>query len=175
MYSSVPAPASPTSSVVVTPNPVGFAFMAGDVLAYYASVGYECTDASPSAHATGYMVQTCQHLDPAGRVLTIGLVTDPGGTLGNAFASVEAVEGEPFLEPVDALDPLSGFLGAMLGSDRAAGMVEWLASHAGDAYAEISEGGLRIATFTAAEDDHSTIFVELANQAYLEAPVPSDG
>jgi hypothetical protein len=77
------------------------------------------------------------------------------------------------LDPVDAMDPLSGFLGAMLGSDRGGALVEWLAGHAGDAYAETSAGGLRIATYTPSADDHSVIYVELADQGYLAAPRPS--
>jgi hypothetical protein len=166
---------SPTRSPEVTPNPIGFAFDAEALVDYYESVGYECSEGRPSTEAAGYLVRTCQRLDPAGRTLTIGLVTDATGALGNAFAGVQAVEGEPVLDPVEALDPLSGFLGAMLGSDRNAGVVEWLAGHAGDAYAETSEGGLRIATYTPAEDDHTTILVELANQAYLDAPQPSGG
>jgi hypothetical protein len=165
----------PTRSPEVTPNPIGFAFDAEAVVMYYESVGYECSEPRPSTEAVGYMLRTCQRVDPAGRTLTIGLVTDAAGALGNAFAGVQAVEGEPVLDPVDTLDPLSGFLGAMLGSDRSEGVVEWLAGHAGDAYAETSGGGLRIATYTPAEDDHTTIFVELANQAYLDAPEPSGG
>lgn len=156
----------------VTPRPVGFAFDADDVLAYYESAGYACAAPSPSTQASGYTVRTCSQVDTAGRTRTIGLVTDANGVLGNAFASVEAAEGELLVEPVDALDPLSGFLGAMLGSERAGGLVEWLAAHAGDAYAETSDGGLRIATYTPEEDDLSAIYVELADQAYLEAPPP---
>lgn len=167
--------AGPSPSPEVTPNPVGFAFVADDVLAYYASVGYACSDASPSTKAAGYTVRTCQLVDKAGRTLTVGFVTDPGGALGNAFASVQAVAGEDVLDPVDALDPLSGFLGAMLGTDRAGAQVEWLAGHAGDAYAETSDGGLRLATYTASAEDHSIIYVELANQSYLDAPRPSGG
>lgn len=170
---SSPPSSTATQSPDVTPNPIGFAFDADAVIAYYESVGYECSQPSPSTEAAGYMVRTCQRVDPAGRTLTIGLVTDAGGALGNAFVGVKAVENEPVLDPVDAIDPLSGFLGAMLGSDRSGGIVEWLAGHAGDAYAETSDGGLRIATYTPAEDDHTTVFVELANQAYLEAPTPS--
>ncbi|MCJ7712490.1 MAG: hypothetical protein MUQ32_16840 [Chloroflexi bacterium] len=74
-----------------------------------------------------------------------------------------------------ALDPLSGFLGAMLGGDRGGALLEWLAGHLGDAYAETSEGGLRIATYTASAEDHATIYVQLANQAYLDPPRPSGG
>ena len=89
-----------------------------------------------------------------------------------AFASVEPSEGEELIEPVDALGPLSGFLGAMLGSERGGALVEWLAGHVGDAYAETSDGGLRIATYTPGEADLSVIYVELADQAYLDAPRP---
>lgn len=172
------ASASPSPSVAsesppeVTPNPVGFAFAADDVLAYYAGVGYECTAPSPSTQAAGYEVRTCQRTDSAGRTLTVGLVTDPAGALGNAFASVKAVEGEAVLESVAAMDPLSGFLGAMLGSERGGDLVEWLAGHAGDAYAQTSEGGLKIATYTPSANDHTAIYVELASQAYMEAPRP---
>ena len=166
---------TPTRSPDVTPNPIGFAFDSEAVIAYYQSVGYDCSQPRPSTEAAGYMVRTCQRVDPAGRTLTIGLVTDAAGALGNAFSSVRAVEGELVLDPVDALDPLSGFLGAMLGSDRSEAVVEWLAGHAGDAYAETSDGGLRVATYTPAEDDHTSILVELADPTYLAAPTPSGG
>jgi hypothetical protein len=159
----------------VTPNPVGFAFAADDVLAYYASVGYACSNASPSTEAAGYTVRTCQLIDKTGRTLTVGFVTDPSGALGNAFASVQTVNGQAVLDPVDALDPLSGFLGATLGSDRGGAQVEWLAGHAGDTYAETADGGLRLATYTGSPEDHTIIYVELANPAYLEAPRSSGG
>ncbi|MHB8959063.1 MAG: hypothetical protein ACYDAN_05495 [Candidatus Limnocylindrales bacterium] len=167
-----PIAESPTSPEV-TPNPVGFAFAADDVLAYYAGVGYSCSGGRPSTSAAGYAVRTCQLVDKPGRTLTVGFVTSTDGALGNAFASVQAAAGVDVLEPVDALDPLSGFLGAMLGGDRGGALIEWLAGHAGDAYAETSAGGLRIATYTPSADDHSVIYVELANQAYLAAPRPS--
>ena len=170
-----PPSAAPSPPPEVTPNPIGFAFAADDVLAYYAGAGYTCSDASPSAEAAGYTVRTCELVDKAGRTLTVGLVTDPGGALGNAFASVQAADGVDVLDPVDALDPLSGFLGAMLGSDRGGALLEWLAGHLGDAYAETSDAGLGIATYTPSTEDHTTIFLELANQAYLAAPRPSGG
>jgi len=171
---TTPSPASGLASEApeVTPNPVGFAFAAEDVLAYYESAGYTCTGPSPSTEASGYTVRTCSLVDPAGRTRTVGLVTDPTGALGNAFARIEPAEGEELVEPVDALDPLSGFLGAMLGSERGGALVEWLAGHVGDAYAETADGGLRIATYTPAEDDLSAIYIELADQAYLDAPRP---
>lgn len=166
---------APSASTEVTPNPTGFAFASDAVLAYYAGVGYACSDATPSTEATGYTVRSCELIDPAGRTLTVGLVTDAGGDLGDAWASVRATADEDVLDPVDALDPLSGFLGAMLGSDRGGALVTWLAGHLGDAYAETSDGGLRIATYTPSPDDHSEIYLELANQAYLAAPRPSAG
>ncbi len=171
--STPPLSTAPSASPEVTPNPVGFAFAAEDVLAYYAGVGYACSDATPSTEAVGYTVRTCERVNLTGRTLTAGFVTDPGGALGNAFASVRAKEGENVLDPIAVLDPLSGFLGAMLGSDRGGAQVEWLAGHIGDVFAETSDGGLRIATYTASEQDHSVIYVELANQAYLAAPRPS--
>jgi hypothetical protein len=136
-------------------------------------VGYACSEPRPSTEAAGYTVRTCQGLDAARRTTTVGLVTDPDGVIGDAFASVQAVEGEAVLDPVDAMDMLSGFLGAMLGTDRGGRLVEWLAGHAGDAYAETSDGGLRIATYTPSKDDHATIYLELANQSYIKAPRPS--
>jgi hypothetical protein len=174
-FASSSPSSAPARSLEVTPNPIGFAFDAEAVVTYYESVGYTCSEPRPSTEAAGYMVRTCQRVDPAGRILTIGLVTNAAGALGNAFASVQAVKGEPILDPVEAIDPLSGFLGAMLGSDRSGRVVEWLAGRAGEAYAETSDGGLRIATYTPAEDDHTTIVVELANSEYLDAPTPSGG
>jgi hypothetical protein len=156
----------------VTPKPIGFAFSADAVLGYYESAGFTCSGPSPSTEAAGYQVQTCSLVDAAGQTVTVGIVTDSNGVLGNAFASVQAAAGEPLVEPVDALDPLSGFLGAMLGSERGGALVEWLAGHAGDTFAETSDGGLRIATYTPAEDDLSAIYLELADRAYLEAPRP---
>lgn len=100
----------------------------------------------------------------------IGLVTDQAGALANAFASVHGTDSETILAPIDALDPLSGFLGATLGEERGADLLTWLASHMGDTYAETTSEPIRVATYTESEDDHSTLYVEIANRAYLEAP-----
>jgi hypothetical protein len=77
--------------------------------------------------------------------------------------------GETVLAPIDALDPLSGFLGATLGETQGAALLTWLASHLGDAHIETTSGPITVATYTASEDDHATLYVELANQTYLEA------
>lgn len=158
-----PAPAASTD---------GFAFAADDVLAYYETQGFACAAAQPSTTAAGYQLRTCLRVDDAGRTITIGLVTDPGGAIGDAYASVQGKEGEAFMAPTDALDPLAGFLGAMLGEERGSALLEWLAGHLGDVYAEMETGPLKVATYTESETDVSKLFVELANDAYLSAPAP---
>jgi hypothetical protein len=173
------APTTPPSSATASPpgptestNPpvTGFAFAADDIVAYYQTQGYACSARQPSTKAVGFFVRTCQKIDDAGRTRVIGVVTDPSGGLANGFASVQGKDAETFLAPIDALDPLAGFLGAMLGEDQGSGLLPWLAGNLGDAYAETAVGGIRVATYTASADDHSRLYVEVANQAYLDAP-----
>jgi hypothetical protein len=174
--SASPTPTSatfePPASATPSPNTTGFAFAAEDVAAYYESSGYACDAPRPSTAAAGYTVRTCQSIDEAGRTRVIGLVMDPNGGLANGFASVKGTETETILAPIDALDPLAGFLGAMLGEQDGAALLSWLASHLGDTYAETTSGPIKVATYTESEDDHSTLYVELANQAYLDAAPP---
>ena len=146
----------------------GFAFEADDIVAYYATQGYTCAPAQSSAKAPGFTMRRCHRTDEYGRTRVIGLVMDPDGSLADAFASVGGKTGETVLAPIDALDPLSGFLGATLGETQGGGLVTWLASHLGDAHAETVSGPITIATYTASEDDHSTLYIEMANQTYLE-------
>lgn len=115
------------------------------------------------------MVRTCARTDDAGRSQTVGLVTDPDGGLANGFASVKGPETETILAPIDALDPLSGFLGATLGEEQGTALLTWLASHLGDTYAETTSGQIKVATYTESDEDHSTLYVEVANSAYLDA------
>jgi hypothetical protein len=174
------APASPTvappsgslASASPTANTTGFAFAAEDIAGYYETQGYVCSAPRPSTKAAGYTLRTCQETDAAGRTRVIGLVTDPAGGLANGFASVKGKETETILAPVDALDPLSGFLGATLGAQQGAALLTWLASHLGDAYAETTSGSVKVATYTESADDHSTLYLEVANQAYLDASPP---
>ncbi len=153
-----------------TANTNGFAFSVDGVVGYYTSQGYVCSAVQPSATAAGYSYRSCQTQDSKGRTLVVGLVTDPAGALADGFASVQGTDQEPILAPIDALDPLSGFLGAMLGADRGTALLTWLAGHLGDEYAETTSGLLRVATYTQSSTDHSKLYVELANQAYLDAP-----
>ena len=60
----------------------------------------------------------------------------------------------------------------MLGETLGTGRLPWLAVHVGDDHATEPLGELTIATYTTSPDDHSTLFLEIANQAYLDAPTP---
>jgi len=162
--SELPASATPTA------NTTGFAFAAEDIAAYYESQGYACVAPQPSTKTAGFTFRSCEKVDDASRTRVIGLVTDPGGGLANGFASVKGKDTETILAPIDALDPLSGFLGAMLGEQQGAALLTWLASHLGDTYAETTSGPITVATYTESEEDHSTLYVEVANRAYLDAP-----
>lgn len=171
---ALPSFAEPSATPSPTPETTGFAFAAEDIAAYYETQGFVCSATRPSTEAAGFTVRTCETTDDVGRGRVIGLVTDPAGGLANAFAGVKGTETETILDPTDALDPLAGFLGAALGEDRGTGLLTWLASHLGDTYAETTSGIIKVATFTESEDDHSTLYLEIANQAYLDAlPAPS--
>jgi hypothetical protein len=148
----------------------GFAFDAEAVVGFYESQGYRCSAVRPSTTAAGYAYRTCEAIDGDGRTHVVGLVTDPDGGLADAFASVEGHAEEAVLAPTDALDRLSGFLGAMLGEDRGEALLVWLAGHLGDGYAETVSGDLRVATYRESEVDYSKLYVEIANQAYIDAP-----
>jgi hypothetical protein len=168
------APTSPALTEAATPSPAatneGFPFAATAIVGYYETLGYTCGDERPSTIADGFLVRTCALLDPDGRTRTIGVVTDADGLVANGFASISGAAGEAFLDPVVALEPLSAFLGAMLGDEPGAALVPWLAGHLGDTYAQTTAGPITVATYTPGPDDHSTLTVEVANDDYLSAP-----
>ena len=164
-----PAPAAPSASPFAD---VPFAFPADSVVGFYVSEGMRCAAPVPSTKAAGWTVTTCQGADAAGRPIAVGVVTDPAGRLGNGFASVTALPEADLLEPTDALEMLSGFLGAMLGDAAATDLLPWLAGHLGDEYAATTFGGGTIATYTESADDPTRIYVEVAGPAYLAAPAP---
>jgi hypothetical protein len=139
------------------------------LVGFFQSRGYACSGAQPSTKVAGYSYRACQKVDSAGRTVVVGFVTDSGGTLADAYASVQAPSGQDFLQPVDALDSLAGFLGVTLGEDRGTGALQWLAGHLGDEYSETPIGPITLATYTGASDDHSRLFVELATPEYLQA------
>jgi hypothetical protein len=143
-----PLASPPAASASPTANTTGFAFAAEDIAAYYQTQGYACDAPQPSTKAAGFTLRSCEKVDEGGRTRVVGLVTDPAGGLANGFASVKGKAGEIILAPVDALDPLSGFLGSMLGEEHGAALLTWLASHLGDSYAETTTGPIRVATYT---------------------------
>jgi hypothetical protein len=111
-------------------------------------------------------------VDSAGRTRVVGVVTDPSDELADGYASLSGTATEAILDPSAALDPFAAFLGATLGPSRGESLLAWLAGHLGDAFAQTTIDDLRVATYLKG-DDHSTIYLEIANQAYLEAPRPS--
>lgn len=172
--SSAPVASSPPPAATASPSPAasvaGFVFAANDIVAYYQALGYKCAAEQPSATAAGFFVRTCSLLDPAGRTREIGVVTDPTGRVANGFASVTGTSSETILDPTVVLEPLSAFLGALLGEEQGAALVPWLAGHLGDAYAQTTLGPITIATYTDAPDLHAKLYLELGNQEYLTAP-----
>jgi hypothetical protein len=164
---------SPSSSDSPAPTVGGFVFAARDIVGYYQTLGYTCTDEQPSATAEGFSVRMCSLLDPAGRTRQVGVVTDPAGLVANGFASVAGTSAETVLDPTIALEPLAAFLGAMLGEEQGAALVPWLAGHLGDAYAQTTAGPITVATYTDAANVHSKLYLELANDEYLNAPAVS--
>lgn len=174
------APTPPPSAVVtaspsesVAPSPGYFAFDAESIVGYYATLGYACDPAKPSTQAAGYLFWACELVDPEGRTRVVGITTDPAGDVAEAFTSLTARANEPVLDPVDALQPFSAFLGAVLGERQGESLLDWLAGHLGDADARTTLGDLVIATYTESAQDHSRLYLEIANQAYLTSPRPS--
>lgn len=188
--SVTPSPTSPASAPLAPSAPAGsssaapsgatasattagaFPFTADAIIGYYGTQGYTCGAAAPSARAAGYAVRTCQKVDDAGRTRVIAVVTDPAGGLADGWASLRGTASEPVLAPTDAVDPLGGFLGAMLGQDAGAALLPWLAGHLGDARAGTTSGTIRVAVYTPSPTDHTTIYVEAANPAYAASPGP---
>jgi hypothetical protein len=61
----------------------------------------------------------------------------------------------------------------MLGEVRGTSLLEWLAGHLGDAYAQTTIDTLAVATYTQSATDHSRLYLELAAKDYIDAPAPS--
>jgi hypothetical protein len=140
---------------------------------YYQSIGYACTARQPSTTASGHQFQSCQLVDADGRTRSLGIVTDPNDNVVDAFLSVRSTDTEAILDPAAVLDPFASFLGAFLGEQQGTAMLPWLAAHLGDSEARTTVGDLTIATYTPTPGDHTKLTLEIASQAYLNAPVPS--
>ena len=165
--------ASSSESSLPTPAPSGFAFSVEAVIGYYEGRGFVCDELQPSATAAGYFFQGCQLVDADGRTRSLGFLTDPSGDLADGYASMQGRADEAFLAPTIAMDHLAGFLGAMLGDERGTSLLEWLAGHLGDAYAQTTIDVLTVATYTPSPTDHSRLTLEIGSQDYLDAPAPS--
>jgi hypothetical protein len=172
---SLTTPSSPPApSVLVSPSAsiaTDFAFDPESVLGYYRSIAYVCDGPVPGP-VTGSTLRSCQLRDPDGRVRVIGFVTDPAGNIAAGFASMRGRPGEAFVDPETALEPLAGFLGAMLGEARGTELVPWLAGHLGDGYAETTSGDLAVLTYTQEAAGQTVLFVEVATDSYRSGVKP---
>jgi hypothetical protein len=168
----VPTAGSSLRSVAPSAS-TGFAFDPESIVGYFQQLGYACSHRQPSSQAAGHAFESCQLVDADGRTRTLGIVSDPNDDLADAFFSIRGGEGEAVLDPAPVLEPFGAFLGAVLGEAGGTEALPWVAGHLGDAYSTTTIGELTLATYTDAPDDHSALTVEIANQAYLEAPRPS--
>lgn len=165
--------ASPWPSGTIEPSPGYFAFDAESIVGYYLTLGYACTPPQPSTQAVDHLYRSCELVDPDGRTRVVGIVTDPAGDVADAFTSLTGRPGERFLDPVVALEPFAAFLGALLGERQGESLLTWLAASLGEAYVTTTLGELTVATYTESPEDHSRLYLEIANRVYLESPTPS--
>ena len=178
-----PPSVSPVSSPSIAPGSIApsspdtiegaFAFDAESILGYYETLGYSCAPPQPSTQAAGHTVRACTLADADGRRRLVSIVTDPAGDVAQALTSIEGTAAEPILDPVVALEPFAAFLGATLGPAQGESLLPWLAMHLGDEFATTTLHDLTIATYREAPRDHSTLYLEIANQDFLESPTPS--
>jgi len=170
-----PTPPPPTPIPSDSPAPTaatGFVFDAESVLGYYASLGYDCSEPQPSSQAADHDFRGCTLVDADGRTRSIGIVTDQADEIAEAYASIQGRPGETILEPSTVLEPFAAFLGAMLGREQGEALLPWLAGHLGDDFETTVIGDLIVATYIESPEDHSTLYLEIATQAYLDAPTP---
>ena len=172
-----PGPTAPAATGLESATPLpsvdGFAFDAESILGYYASLGYACDPGVPSTQAVDHTVRSCRLVDPDGRTRVVTVVTDANDTVADAFTSLAGAEGEPILDPTASLDPFAAFLGATLGESQGESLLPWLAGHIGDVDATTTVGELTVATYSESPVDHSRLYLEIASQAFLDAPRPS--
>ena len=165
------ASASPSAPASATPS-TGFAFPASAGLAYYEKAGLTCSAPAPSDVADGWTIQECSGRDGEGQRLLVGVVTDQDGALGDAYASVSGAKSGDLVGPEQAIEHLSGFLGAMIGDQRASAQLKWLAGSMGNAYEETTDADLLIATYRRPRDDRRTVWLEVAGPGYPVPPAP---
>ncbi len=167
--------AAPTDAPV-TPDPDangGFAYPASEVLAYYAGLGFECLAPEASTKASGYTVQRCTRAAPAAdQVHVVAVVTDPRGVPGDAFAAVIANDGATMPTPAQSLAHLSRFVGVMLGGEMGMDPSVWLVKNLGAESEQTTAGDLTVTTYSLNDDSGVGLFLEMANQGFLDAAAP---
>ena len=91
---------------------------------------------------------------------------------GDAFAGYVTPAGTKGPEAKDAYEHLAEFLGAMMGTDAGTEAATWLAQNLGKENAQTGVGQVFVGTYP--EDDAGGVgyYVELANKAFMDAPVP---
>lgn len=160
-----------------TPDPAdngGFAFSAKDLMDYYTSEeGFQCEDPTPSTQAAGYTVQRCIHDAGNGVSELIAFVVDADGVMGDAFAAYLLDAGSAMPDPADAAPFLSGFSAGLLGTDVFTNdALPWLQENLGKDSAQTEISGLLYGTYTEDDDGGVGLYVESANQAFMDAPAP---
>ncbi len=166
--------ASPADAPASAPADLGgFGFAPGDVLDYYVGEGFDCEDPKPSRQAVGYTQVRClKEGEGDAPTAIITLVVNDKGVTGDAFAGYVTLAGTDGPAAKDAYEHLAGFLGAMLGTEAGAEAATWLAQNLGKDNAQTSVGQILVGTYP--EDDEGGVgyYVELANKAFMDAPVP---
>jgi len=166
--------ASPSEAPASAPADLGgFGYPPGDVLDYYVGQGFVCEDPKPSSQAAGYTQVRCLKAGEGNApTAIIALVVSDEGVTGDAFAGYVTPAGTKGPEAKAAYEHLAGFLGAMLGTDAGTEAATWLAQNLGKENAQTRVGEIVVGTYP--EDDAGGVgsYVELANQAFMDAPVP---
>ncbi|MCJ7709466.1 MAG: hypothetical protein MUQ32_01420 [Chloroflexi bacterium] len=179
----VPAMPEPTPKVTeaptaapVTPDPGsngGFAYPASEVIGYYAGLGFECMAPEASTQATGYTIQRCTRAAQADdQVHVVAIVTGPDGVPGDAIAAVIANDGVTMPTPAQSLDHLSRFVGVMLGGEMGMDPSVWLVKNLGAESEQTTAGDLAVTTYRVNDDTGAGLFLEMANQGFLDAATP---
>ncbi|HXG26812.1 MAG TPA: hypothetical protein VNL94_08185 [Candidatus Binatia bacterium] len=169
------APGTPDATGTVEVPATGFAFDAESVLGYYESIGFACVDPVPAAEPPlDHLQRWCERTESNGRVRVVGVFTDAQGRLVDGYASIRGAPGEQMVPVEEALEPLAGYLGAMLGEARGGEMLRWLAGSLGDEYvrATSTDGSLVVVTYRVNVDGQLVLFVEVATPEFWEAAHP---
>ena len=151
----------------------GFAFPPEQVLGYYQGDGFTCDPATPSTQSAGYMMVRCYKPDETTNLTTlVVVVADENSVTGNAFAGVVSTDSTTQPTAEQAIEPLSFFLGAMLGETVGMEAGIWLAANIGEEMTQTTVGDIVVATYPGDAETGLGYYVEVANKAFIDAPAP---